>query len=226
MTVYSGRLGYIFNNNPLTFKTFMFFGGFAPSPYVMYYQRLLSKNPINPQKAVALSGEIIYRHNSSIYSLLCSRTYFTHMIYFNGKEYKNASNKERLNSISAKYTYNFDPFNSITFNAWVYHLHSNKSYKFYGGYVSIFNKLGKFDLYNDLSYRDGYEDQKPAFNLNSTVTYHATKNLVLYAKGNNLLNKAITTDYYRINPLTGEKTILKRVPVFDRTIWIGMEYKF
>ncbi len=226
MTIYSGRLGYIFNNNSLTFKTFLFFGGTAPSPYVIYHQKLLSNNTINPQKALAVSGEIIYKHNSSVYSLLYSKTYFKNAIYFNGKEYKNTSFTDTLNSLSLNYTYNFDSFNKVMLNAWFYHLNSDNSYNYYGGYISLFNKIGKFDLYNNVSYREGYDDQKPAFNLNSTVIYHATSNLILYVKGNNLLNKAITADYYRINPLTKEKTILKRVPVFDRTIWIGMEYTF
>ncbi len=226
MSLYSGRFGYIFNNTPVTFKTFLFFGSLAPSSYVMYYQNLLSKNAVDAQRAFSLSSELKYRHNSSVYSLLASKTYYTDAIYFNGKEYKNSPIKEKLNNLSFKYKYNFDPLNSIIFNDWIYYLRSNKLYKFYGGYVAFFNKIGKFDLFNSLSYRDGYDDQKPAFNLNSTVTYEATRNLTLYLKGNNLLNRGIGTDYMRINPLNGNKTILKRVPDFDRTVWFGVEYKF
>jgi len=226
MSLYSGRLGYIFNDSPVTFKTFMFFGSLAPSPYVMYYQNLLSNSAINPERAVSLSGQLKYRYNSSVYSLFASKTHYKDGIYFNGNEYRNSSKRNSANNLSFTYKYNFNPFNSIIFNGWVYYLKTDRLYKFYGGYAALFYKIGKFDLFNSLAYRDGYDDQKPAFNLNSTVTYEAARNLTLYLKGNNLLNKAIGTDYLRINPLNGDKTILKRVPDFDRTVWFGVEYKF
>ncbi len=225
MYLYSGRIGYIFNNNTWTFKTFVFFGGLPPSPYVLYYQKLLSKDSVSPQKAASISGELIYRYDNSALSLMGSSSCYRNSIYFDGKKYENFSKKEKLNNISLTYTYNFDPLNSITFNGWIYYLDGKQFYKFYGGYVTLFNSVGRFDLYNSVSYRDGYAN-KPAFNLNSTVTYHASRNLTLYLKGNNLLNRAITTDYYRINPLNGKKTVLNDVSVFDRTVWLGLEYKF
>lgn len=97
-----------------------------------------------------------------------------------------------------------------------------------GGYVQLFDTFGKFDLYNELLYRSGYHYLTPAnisvnvqagYDYTAGVTYHATKDLSLFFKGENLLNKAIKTPY----PMP---TYIDYVAPFDRTVKLGLKYVF
>ncbi len=226
--VYGGRLGYIFNNKSWTFKNFIFAGNFTPTPYVLYYQNLLGKKSPDPIKGLTISSEITYRHNSSIYSVLLMDTELKNYIYYGPQGYYfNDRSTESVKGFSLKYTYNFDPFNKIILNGWYARLSSSYTKNnLFGGFVALFNKWGKFNFFNSLSYRGIYTSPRPAFNLNTTVTFNASDNFEIYLKGTNLLNRGIETNYFAVNPLTKSVTDLNNVKVFDRTIMIGMEYKF
>ncbi len=226
-STYGGRVGYIFNSNRWTFKAFLFSGANAPTPYVLYRQNLLGKKRVSPQIASALSAEITYRKDSSSYSLLLSDTRVSKAIYFSASGYRNAPSITWLKSVSFRYRRDFDPYNRLYLNLWAFRLTDFRSKRnLFGGYIALFNRIGRFTLYNCLSYRGLYGSHRPAYNLSSTLTYRATRNLVVYLKGTDLLNRAITTDYYRFDPINRHLTVLKDVPVFDRTVWLGVEYKF
>ena len=230
--LYGYRLGYIFNNENLTSKTFLSYSDLAPSPYVLYNQkRMFPAHSISKRKGLMISSEVIYRHNRSVYEFEAGKLYYFHAIYFDENGYHNSDTRNVLSFVSSRYKYNFDPFNSIRLNVWLAHLKTASDlFKVYGGYIMLFNKIGKFDFYNSLSYRKNRyfssTNTHARYNLDSTITYYASNNLSLHIKGTNLLNKATKTDYMRINPLNWQITRLNGVPDFDRQIWIGLEYKF
>ena len=119
----------------------------------------------------------------------------------------------------------------IDFNAWVvfedYGANNpDRHSKKYGGYIALFKKIGRIDTYNSLSYRDGYKGLPAGWNYNMTLTYPYSKSLSFYLKGENLFKDALKTDYYRINQKTGQTTYLNDVSVFDRRVWLGLEYQF
>ncbi len=226
-SIYGGRIGYIFNNGVWMSKTSFSFNKFAITPYVLYYTKMLKEERLTPIKATGLFEEITYNHKRSKYSLRLMDIRFRKFIVFTAKEYVNTDRVFDFKGVSLRYIYTLNAFNKLILNGWYMKRTMGSSINnIFGGFVSVFNRLGKFDFFNSLSYRGIYDSKRPAFNLNSTVTYHASRNLTLYLKGNNLLNRAITTDYYRINPLNGKKTVLNDVSVFDRTVWLGLEYKF
>jgi len=93
-----------------------------------------------------------------------------------------------------------------------------------GGLIQIFNTIGKFDIYNELVYRDdvtvdyGMGDVKTdaSYDYTLSVSYKINKNLKLKAKGENLLDKAIKTP---IDPQG-----LVQVPAMERRGILTMEY--
>ncbi len=228
-STYGGRLGYIYNDSKLSFKTFVFFGGFAPEPFVLFVQNGITNDTIKQQKGLAVTSELKYRFDSSIISLMYTRFYMKDAIFFDLKEYRNNPNTQKADGISLRYSYHFDPLNRVDANIWAYRLDTKQPFDRYqnlfGGYIALFNTFGRFDLYNALFYRHGYPHTKAAYNLNTAINYNMNKNLSLYLKGNNLLNRSIDSYYLKINPITQQKTQLN-VQSFDRSIWLGVEYKF
>ncbi len=227
----SGRLGYIYNTKEIGIKSFLFYGDITPTPYVLYYQNILSPNDIKKQKVISISSEITYRREENIFSFLIARNYYKDAIYFNGLEYKNLDDTPIYDTFSFRNTYNIKQFGKIEFNFWIALMDLGKNNKdryreTHGGYLSVFNSVGRFDFYNSLSFICNHGSDDNGYNLNSTITYRYNKDISFYLKGENLLNDAIETTYYRYNPLTTVKTTLDNVNVFDRRVWLGLEYQF
>ena len=97
-----------------------------------------------------------------------------------------------------------------------------------GALVQLFNRVGKFDIYNELVYRDSYilvnpltnEDIKmdAGYDYTLSVSYPVNKKLKVKVKGENLLNKASKT------MIDNEGEI--KVPAIERRGLITMEYTF
>ena len=95
-----------------------------------------------------------------------------------------------------------------------------------GALVQIFNTIGKFDIYNELVYREditldyGMGDFKidEGYDYTLSIAYDINKHIKLKAKGENLLNKAIKTP---IDPQG-----LVQVPAIERRGILTLEYTF
>ncbi len=237
-TLFGAKAGYIYNNNEITFKTYAVYKNNPISSYVLFLQKSLGKDRVSASSSMGFSSEIDYKQNSSVYSALLMQDYNKNFIYFDG-HYNNFEKTFGLTGLSLKYQYNFDPFNKIELNGWYVRARNVLSLKqesggkpegkdanYFGGLVSMFNKFGKFNLFNSLDYTGVFNDNRPAFNLCSTITYNPTNKLSIYLKGINLLYKGVTTNYLAVNPLTGKATTLNHIQPTDRTVWLGVEYTF
>jgi len=95
-----------------------------------------------------------------------------------------------------------------------------------GGLVQIFNTIGKFDIYNELVYRDdetvdyGLGDVKTdaSYDYTLSISYELNKNLKFKAKGENLLDKAIVSQFAPDGSL--------KIPAVERRGILTMEYTF
>jgi vitamin B12 transporter len=234
-SLFGAKAGYIYNDNSKTFKAFIYSKQEPLSSYLLFMQNAQNKERVSVSASKGLSAEFDYKRNSSVYSALFIRSYRKNYIYFTDR-YRNFDKNFTLTGISLGYQYSFDAFNKIRLNGWYVNAKNilslenyqvgSKSANFFGGSVSLFNRLGKFDLFNSLLYKSVYNDNRPALNLCSTITYSPTRRLSIYLKGVNLLHKGVTTDYLTVNPLTGKSTTLQDVQPIDRSIWVGMEYAF
>ena len=242
-SLFGSKAGYIFNDRKIVLKTFLEYKTNPLSSYMLYTQESLSKRRVSPSQSYGASVEFDYKRSNSKYSILLIKNINKKYIYFNGLYYNNFNHAVDYSGLSTTYRYNFDPFNKIKINGWyvranhvpylslssIRSMSSNlktKNFNFFGGYVALFNKVGKFSFFNSLSYRGIYNDNRPSFNLSSTITYSPNRRLSIYLKGINLLYRGVTTTYVAVNPLTGKITTLDHIQPIDRTIWLGMEYSF
>lgn len=120
----------------------------------------------------------------------------------NGIIYNKAANTYINNPDNADFTqiflntkYKFDDDNKIIAEYFIadkdkYHFSSDK-----GALVQLFNRAGKFDLYNELVYRSSYTDLignkiDAGFDYTAGAIYHYSRHLDLKLKGENIFDKA------------------------------------
>ncbi len=95
-----------------------------------------------------------------------------------------------------------------------------------GALLQVFNTFGKFDIYNELVYRTGVTlnygqgdfDIDPSYDYTLSIAYHMSKHLSIKAKGENLLDKSITSAI--------DQAGLIQVPAVERRGVLTMEYTF
>jgi iron complex outermembrane receptor protein len=134
------------------------------------------------------------------------------------------------NSVSLKYEYKFDPFNSLKSMIYYNQYHSRittVTQKVEGGFVRLLNSWKKFDFYNEADY---YHLRNSAINgieFNTGIRYKATTALIFTFKGVNIFNTAAESQYDYVNLVNGTPELKSLyIPPVDSSFTVGMEYDF
>ena len=230
--LYGARLGHIYKKDNFIQKSFLFYGKFHPTPFVLLFNDLLSGGvgKIDSETAYVVSTQSLWTNNNMENSLLFARTVYEDGIYFDGT-YHNSKDTNIYDTISFESKYFINSEDKIDLNLWTIienngKSSSNRYHNQYGASLDLYKKFYFVDTYNSISYVNSNEGIADGWNYNATATYQYSKQLSFFLKGKNLLNKALKSDYTSINPLTGHKTELNNVSNIDRTIWFGLEYQF
>jgi len=217
------RLGYVaLLNNSFTFKAFAMKSYIYPT----FRQTTFSPNiNINPDlesfKTRILTAELIYKKDKTTFTLSGGSSEAKNAIVFSPtlKKYINKDGVNRFQRSFARVEHIFDINNKITIE---YFKMFNDKYLSPGdgGLIQLFNKFGKFDIYNELIYRSDYTSSdaikmSAGYDYSLGLIYHANKNLEVKLKGENLLDKASQT------PINGID-----VPLVERRGLLTMEYTF
>ena len=127
-------------------------------------------------------------------------------------------------SVISEYTHTFDEDNKLILMG-SYNL-IDTSYTDneieYNAYVKFFNTYKNIDLYNELIYYYYTAEQSHKFDLNIGASYAYSDDIKIELKGENILGKAYTDRYYRLD---GSGTYLDMTP-FDRRVYLNVEYLF
>ena len=217
------RLGYVaLLNDNWTLKLF------AMKSYVYPTFRQTTFSPyfnINPDlesiKNKIYSAELTYKSKKNTITVSAGEGQAKNAIVFNPilKKYVNKNETGTFQRVYARFTHDFDINNKITLEYFKIfqekYISSDQ-----GGLVQLFNKIGKFDIYNELVYRSDYisafgEKMQAGYDYTLGVTYPVNKKLDIKLKGENLLDKAHEV---RINGVD--------VPVMERRGLLTMEYTF
>jgi len=231
-TTRSAKIEYIYKKEHITSKNFLFYEEILPNMGILYDNRAYYNQTTDPDKSrvIAFSSKLSYKRNKQTTSLLYGHSILKKILYFDGTGYKNLPKDYVADSLSYRYTYKFSASDRILFNAWIQfennkNLSANPQQRI-GGFVTLFNQIGKVKLYNNLVYKKWDSTLKEGFNFNSTVTYVYSKDLNFYVKANNLFNKALQSNYYSINPLTNTTSNLNNINIIDQMVVVGLEYQF
>lgn len=131
--------------------------------------------------------------------------------------------KKKYTLAELSYHKDFNTLNS--FEATFYDTYNYESRLYspkYGVNVQIFNHVKKLDIYNEFVCKSSYNSYnnikiESSVDWTLAVKYHATKDLSVGLRGENLLDKGLKQAY---------STLPYAVPVVERKIWLNLEYLF
>ncbi len=227
------RAGHIYNDGQWIWKSFVSRTyGYPVFMQNTYFPHIYKHNiNLKSEERMAASTEIIYKTDTTNSNI--------RLIYNNAKDAIALQNNVYVNSTTKPNFYAIYGAHEIKFG----HDHVLNLSAYYGNddmpltqssttgaHVQLFNTFGKFDLYNELTYRKGYayttQSTTPqsvkvdsGYDYSAGITYRATDDFSLFIKGENLLNKAIKSPY----PMP---TYVDYVSPFDRTVRVGLKYVF
>ncbi len=220
------RLGYLYTNDHWSYKAYLYRAQFALEPLIRYLDPLNNQD-VTPQTSLGITQEVSYTDKKQRIrlllqimqdedSLLQDKTsglggdtkYFTTI--FNYDYNFNVNNKMNLELYYAHYKdiLNVDKLEDIS------------------GYLSFINSYENFDFYNGLIWHRNSLDWKDYFDLTSSVSWNIDEDLTVTLKGENLLNKAKTTNLFRIDPIRGSILEPLKISPIDQRITIELEYLF
>jgi len=197
-TEYSARLAYInILNDNWKYKVFLTRRYIYPSNIQNSFTMPIynaNKN-LESAKVKMLAGELEYKDDK--YRILFGYAYKeidkAFIVNMFKKQYENKDGTVYFRRAYIKSEYNFNIYNKIV--AEVFRGYKKVYNSSSGGLlIQLFNKIGKFSLYNELIYRSGYSISNikidAGYDWTMSVAYPLTKQINLKLKGENILDKA------------------------------------
>ena len=216
------RLGYTSINKSFDFKLYAntkeLYPNFVQTTFSPYYK---PNSNLNPYKLNILSTEAVYKTDNTKYNFGYIWLKMKDVAIFDRNSYMYVNNKESVKSqmvyIGVNHKFNLD--NKIKLEYFKTYQKINLSPNS-GGLIQLFNKIGEFDIYNELVYRSSYTNSTnkkmdAGYDYTLALSYPVSKKMLIKLKGENLLDKASETSINGIN-----------VPVLERRALLTMEYTF
>ncbi len=248
------RAGYIYNSPKWTFKSFVMGGDFIPD------LRSLSENAhlfgvhekLDSATAYAVSGQLIRKESWGEASLLLAATELQNTLYFGpgaggllDLRYRTLDKPLRFYTAWTHATKRLNESNTLDLDGWAMRTQNDNpsttnqngirfpidNSNSYGASFSHDFVTGPWTLHNDLIYRY-FHGHPRGLDWNLALTWRPDRQLTLFLKANNILDRAGTNNYLAIDPSpvfaggTPVVTRLRDVEVFDQRVWLGMEYSF
>jgi hypothetical protein len=229
----SVRGSYIFNRKAWMVKLYAFYAKMQPQPSILYAAdaSVPGAGAIEPIETFAYSAQLQYRHRRFMTELLLGYNTIEDLIVYDLRNYSNYSDPITLSTAALRLRLPLGAEDKLEISGWTARQDSgasdpNRYANLYGVEAALFKRLGKFDTYNMLSYRSGYDDVPIGWNYHVTLSYEVTRKLQLYLKGENPFGTALKTNYFRVDPLQLTTTTLERVEVYERSVMAGLELQF
>ena len=248
------RAGYIYNSRKWTFKSFAMGGDFIPDLRSLYENGHLFgvHEKLDSSTAYALSGQLIRKETWGEASLLLAATELQNALYFGpggggltDLRYQTLEEPLRFYTAWANMKRELDESNTLSLDGWAVRMQddnpsiasrygiqeADRSDNSYGASLSHDFMTGHWTLHNDLIYRY-FPGHPRGLDWNLALTWRPSRQLTLFVKANNILDRATTNNYLAVDPtqlfLTGTPALteLKNVEVFDQRVWTGVEYSF
>jgi len=227
---YSMRIGYI-SHLTKNLKTKLFLNRLYSLPTMIqtsYAAAIFEVNPkLKDSKMEVTSAELEYKKDKN--SVVIGYTYKVSddtIVFDNRKKiYINSTDKMYFNRYYIRDEYKMNLNNKFVFE-YYNGIDDPDASSSKGVLVQIFTKFDKFNLYNELVYRNGYTSNyglgdvsvDDGYDYTLAVGYEYNKNIQIELKGENLLDKAIESIIDREG--------LIKIPAVERRVFLNMEYTF
>jgi iron complex outermembrane receptor protein len=226
------RLGYIYSDRAWVSKTFLSQQQFASEPY-MTVSAHYGNAALKAESYNMLTQEISYEKDASHTTLVLAYGKKNRAPFLEAQTFQmhNADEDIKAYAASLEWRYDFRDNDILQLQAF---LSNNQTLgregddrRVYGGMARLLNSIDSFDVFNELTYREGYFDHDAGIDYSAGVIYHVSKDFSLNVKGENIFNNAVEWEYANridYNTMKATDTITK--PTIEQKFWIGMEYLF
>ena len=217
------RLGYLYNNETWSYKTYLFRNMFTIDPFSRYFSTIPNQ-AFDPQVTVGVTQELAYHSEKNDARL---------MLFFL-KEENNLIDIENINKSTSlvsvvNYDYKIDAdtkFNSQFSYVRYFDLRDFGNVNAYNVYVMLSNQYEDLSFYNGIVWDYNSIEEKNYYEWTSSVSWDINEDLTFTLKGENLFNKAKTYSIFRINPQTGSMMQPLSVTPIEQRVTIEVEYLF
>lgn len=210
--LYEARLGFVsLLPKGTSLKTFVSYNYVYPDiKELIVFDQPIGGNPdLKPMKVDNFSAELTHTYENHTISLMYSRRHLGDVIKINAKPaYYTLDVHAQFNDYGLDYTYTFDQNHKLMLEYYfTQHNRPTTESPEAGGYLKLFNTVGKFDIYNELIYREGYYSAaasmsiKDAYDWTASIAYEINKQFSVALKGENLLDKSITSPIKNVYPV-------------------------
>lgn len=218
------RLAYLSKlNDDFSIKTFLQKNYSYPIFAQTTFSPTNNPNPnLESSKSIVTKIEAEYKKENLTLTIAAGASSSKNPIVFNPitKMYVNSDKESSFEQFCISSNYKFDADNKLILE--YFKAYKNGAYLSSkdGALVQLYNRIDKFDIYNELVYRSSYTgydgvDVQAGYDYTSGIIYHYSKKLDLKLKGENLLDKASQTS---INSI--------KVPTLERRAILTLEYIF
>ncbi len=243
------RVGYTFNKDNLTAKLFYYENPSPLEPYLHSSYFALNKN-LKEEVMKSYVAEVDYtldKHNfrlltakyktenalyyNTTYSTIEVPITYTPPIYFTTLPSSSIDNyKENIYNkrFMLDYSFNYSSLHTLKLNYFKQFIENSPSgdYNEMGGYARFLNTFGKFDIFNEVIYREDTLENKDWYDYSAGIKYRYSKDLAFSVKGENILDKARKQSYSRISTETYTSLPPIEATSVDKKYYVSMEYSF
>ena len=221
-----GRVGAIENIEKFQIKVFASHI-YTPATFIELNPKLktprLANSNLRYPKQNLFTGSVRYKDDQDSIELSVITSESKHGIHYDIQQgYSNDENEYRFTTYQLSFKHNFDLSNKLYFDYNYGTTHGSKK-KNPNEMVTLrlFNKYDKFDIYNELVYRNAYSyagiDLDASYDYTASIKYHLNDDISVGVRGDNIFNSG-----YR-NVYTGfEQTI----PMIEQRFWLNVEVVF
>ncbi|QOY50881.1 TonB-dependent receptor plug domain-containing protein [Candidatus Sulfurimonas baltica] len=229
------RLSHTYIYEKFVFKSFAYRVESLVEPYI-YVDFPWTERPLDNQVLNAISEEIKYIDGKNEIEFVATygvtKNLFQQLPFAKNNlavnpsgAFTNSKNDVKNISTFLEYTYNFDIDNKLVSNV-SYADIRNFNNKSIAAFVRSLNRVGKFDIFNELVYNRNNINNKSYYDYSAGVKYRYTNDVILSLKGENIFNRGYEDSYYRVDP----NTFLAEEPInispVEQRFFISMEYMF
>ena len=230
------RFGHTFTTSNFIIKTIASHVEMTISPYLVNGDNsyIVAKD-IDIQSLDSIISNIIYEKENNKYEIILQNLKSKKYLVPNSQGLLDNHDKTVVtNGILTRWTYEYNKYDKL-FLTLSYMKKNNLPFideqKIYRSIVRNINTYKDFDIFNEIIFYKNDTYDKDFYDYSAGIIYHKTQDLSISLKGENLLNKAKTTKYARIDPSTlSSGTPQLEEPLYispiDRRVTISLEYLF
>ncbi len=217
------RLGYLYNGEHFSYKTYIYRTMFALDPVSRYFDSAYFKD-IPLQTTLGMTQEFTYTKDNYRANLM--------LLLMHDEEslVQNSISGDSIDFFTVfNYDYTFNRDNKLylqLYYAYYKNIFNLDKLQDYSGYLSFLNSYEDMDFYNGLVWHQNSINHKNYFDLTTSLSWNIKEDLTVTLKGENLLDRAKKTYLFRVDPQTHTPLSPLEVSPVDRRFTVEVEYLF